>query len=86
MTLLIEDTNRVRTLTLNRNSLNIAEFSPDGRYIAAYSPEAGVFIFDAQTGAGINPDDCRLAEYPVKIEDEDVLVNTEGITPLFAHI
>ncbi|TBR15189.1 MAG: 2Fe-2S ferredoxin [Rugosibacter sp.] len=44
------------------------------------------WVFDAQTGAGINPDDCRLAEYPVKIEDEDVLVNTEGITPLFAHI
>lgn len=44
------------------------------------------WVFDARTGAGINPDDCRLAEYPVKIEDEDVLVNPEGITPLFAHI
>lgn len=41
--------------------------------------------FDACTGKGINPDDCVLAEYPLKIEGEDVFVDTEGVTPLFAH-
>ncbi len=44
------------------------------------------WIFDAKTGVGINPGDCHLASYPVRIDNEDVLVDTEGVTPLFAHI
>ncbi|KAB0583924.1 Rieske 2Fe-2S domain-containing protein [Ideonella dechloratans] len=43
------------------------------------------WTFDAQTGAGINPGDCRLAQYPVRIEGEDVLVDAADVTPLFAH-
>ncbi|MES2237699.1 MAG: Rieske 2Fe-2S domain-containing protein [Pseudomonadota bacterium] len=55
----------------------------DGKHLIC---RAHQWVFDAQTGAGINPDDCRLAEYPVRIDDGAVLVDTEGVTPLFAHV
>ena len=42
---------------------------------------AHLWQFDIRTGRGVNPEDCRLAIYPVKIEDGAVLVSTEGITP-----
>ncbi|HQN46475.1 MAG: Rieske 2Fe-2S domain-containing protein [Rhodocyclales bacterium] len=44
------------------------------------------WVFDAKTGRGINPDDSRLVPYPVRIEGEDVFIDTEGITPEFSHI
>jgi toluene monooxygenase system ferredoxin subunit len=43
------------------------------------------WTFDACTGQGINPGDCRLAQYPVREEGEDVLVEVDGVTPAFAH-
>lgn len=54
----------------------------DGKTIIC---RAHQWMFDCQSGVGINPSDCRLAQYPVKIEGEDVLVATEGVEPLFAH-
>jgi toluene monooxygenase system ferredoxin subunit len=43
------------------------------------------WTFDATSGKGINPGSCRLAEYPVKIEDDTVYVSVEGVEALYAH-
>jgi toluene monooxygenase system ferredoxin subunit len=43
------------------------------------------WVFDASTGVGINPGDCRLASYPIRIEGNDIFIDTENVTPLFAH-
>ncbi len=46
---------------------------------------AHMWQFDACTGKGINPSDCALAQYPIRIEGDDVFVEVEGVVPLFAH-
>lgn len=43
------------------------------------------WVFDAATGIGINPGDCKLACYPIKIVDGEVYVDTAGVTPCYAH-
>ncbi len=61
---------------------------PGGWFVPmAYGTRAAdgtVRVFDAATGLGVNPGNCRLAEYPVRIDGDDVFVDTAGITPLFA--
>ena len=42
---------------------------------------AHLWQFDIRTGTGVNPAGCQLAAYPVRIENGDVLVSTDGITP-----
>ncbi len=54
----------------------------DGRVLMC---RAHQWTFDAHTGLGINPGNCRLAEYPIKVEGDDVWVETEGVSPLFAQ-
>lgn len=41
--------------------------------------------FDVVTGKGVNPTHAELAQYPVKIHDGTVYVETDGIEPKFAH-
>jgi len=60
----------------------LSEGKFDGKVLMC---RAHQWTFDAKTGLGINPGDCRLAQYPVRMEGEDVLVDVEGIKPLFAH-
>jgi toluene monooxygenase system ferredoxin subunit len=47
---------------------------------------AHLWQFDCRTGKSINPDDCRIAEYPTKVVGDDVLVDVEGIEPFRAQI
>lgn len=39
------------------------------------------WTFNGSTGACIRPRPCTLAEYPLKIEGAEVLVETEGVKP-----
>lgn len=42
------------------------------------------WVFAADTGRGVNPGNCQLAEYPVKVDGDDVYVDTAGVTPFHA--
>lgn len=42
------------------------------------------WTWNACTGAPLDPQESALAEYPVKVEDGIVYIDTIGITPLFA--
>lgn len=62
--------------------ISLAEGKFDGEKIIC---RAHLWQFAACNGKGINPSDCALAEYPVQVDGDDILVKTEGVTPLFAH-
>lgn len=62
--------------------ISLAEGKFDGEKIIC---RAHLWQFAACNGKGINPADCALAEYPVQVEGDDILVKTEGVMPLFAH-
>lgn len=59
--------------------LEEAEF--DGRVLAC--PKHN-WTWDTMSGAPIHPQESALAEYPLKVEDGIVYIDTEGISPLFA--
>ncbi len=46
---------------------------------------AHLWQFDVTTGQGINPDDCKIAEYPTKVDGDDVYVDVEGVQPFTSH-
>lgn len=60
----------------------LAEGRFDGRVIMC---RAHQWTFDANSGKGLNPKDCSLAEYPVKVENDQIMVATDGVMPKFAH-
>lgn len=43
---------------------------------------AHLWQFDGKTGAGVNPEDCKLARYPVKVEHDKVHVSVDGVVPV----
>jgi toluene monooxygenase system ferredoxin subunit len=53
----------------------------DGKLLVC---RAHQWMFDASTGRGVNPSNCQLAEYPLKIDGDDVMVDTDGVRPRFA--
>ena len=57
----------------------LAEGDFDGRKVLTCS--AHVWQFDVTTGQGVNPEDCELARYPVKIENDEIYVDIVGIEP-----
>lgn len=59
----------------------LAEGRFDGHVLMC---RAHQWTFDVRTGQGINPGNCRLAEYPVKVDGEDVMIDVEGVQPQFA--
>ena len=40
---------------------------------------AHLWKFDVTTGKGINPEKCRRTVFPLRIEGQEVLVDTDGI-------
>ena len=39
--------------------------------------------FDVSSGEGINPTHAEVAKYPVRVDGEDIFVDTKGIEPKF---
>ncbi|MFS8038348.1 Rieske 2Fe-2S domain-containing protein [Xanthobacter sp. AM11] len=42
------------------------------------------WTWDLNSGTPVEPQESRLAEYPVRIEDGVVYIDTDGVAPLFA--
>ncbi|MCF6193467.1 MAG: Rieske 2Fe-2S domain-containing protein [Kangiellaceae bacterium] len=62
--------------------IELVEGEFDGKVLTC---KAHLWQFDCKSGAGLNPTDCKLASYPLKIEDEDVLVDVDGVEPFRSH-
>jgi toluene monooxygenase system ferredoxin subunit len=35
-------------------------------------------MFDGVTGRGVNPSNCHIAAYPIKVEGDDIYVDTDN--------
>jgi toluene monooxygenase system ferredoxin subunit len=46
---------------------------------------AHLWQFDLHTGKGVNPADCALANYPLKLDGDDVYVDVDGVELLHSH-
>ncbi|MEH6503074.1 MAG: Rieske 2Fe-2S domain-containing protein [Cycloclasticus sp.] len=62
--------------------IDLVEGEFDGKVLTC---KAHLWQFDALNGKGLNPTDCQIAGYPLKVVDEDIWVDVEGIKPFTAH-
>ncbi len=46
---------------------------------------AHLWEFDVDSGHSINPDDARLAQYPVEERDGLIYVSVDGVEPFHSH-
>lgn len=46
---------------------------------------AHLWQFDCETGKGVNPTDCHITEYPIRVDGDDVFVDVEGLEPARSH-
>jgi toluene monooxygenase system ferredoxin subunit len=53
----------------------LAEVHFDGATITC--PTHG-WMFDGVTGRGVNPSNCHIAAYPIKVEGDDIYVDTDN--------
>jgi toluene monooxygenase system ferredoxin subunit len=44
-----------------------------------------LWVFDATTGAGLNPGGCQLSRYPVEERDGQIHVRTAGVVPSYSY-
>lgn len=54
----------------------------DGRTLIC---RAHNWVFDARTGQGMNPSDCTLARYPLRVDGDGVLIDLDIEVNRFAH-
>ncbi|RJF88849.1 2Fe-2S ferredoxin [Oleomonas cavernae] len=46
---------------------------------------AHLWQFDSENGRGLNPTDCQIAEYPARVDGQDIYVDVQGIEPCKSH-
>lgn len=62
--------------------IELVEGEFDGKVLTC---RAHLWQFDVGTGQGVNPTDVCLAEYPLRLQGEDLYVDVAGIEPRRAH-
>jgi toluene monooxygenase system ferredoxin subunit len=62
--------------------LKLVDGIVDGRTLTC---SGHLWDFDLLTGEGVNPKECRLAQYPVRLDGDDIYVSTDGVQPLHAY-
>lgn len=63
--------------------VELVEGEFDGKVLTC---KAHLWQFDAHTGAGVNPKDCQLAEYPLRLDGDAIQVDVSGIEPFVSDL